>query len=124
MKRTRKYTTLLVSAATILAGFGMAACTHSGTPSKPFTPPPAPAFTAQDTDPVETRFFDCGDGDGNAPCVTWDENEWRLVVDYTPYSYVRLYQCTAEDGGKKLPCVWKDFDNQGKWIVFTAPRAE
>lgn len=49
---------------------------------------------------------DCGDTD-TFPCVTFDENEWRMVTGYAPnYRYVKLHKCTNEGGGKNLPCVY------------------
>lgn len=31
----------------------------------------------------------------------------------------RVVECKAEDGGPILPCVWKDKDQNGNYLLFT-----
>lgn len=64
---------------------------------------------------------DCGDVE-TFPCVTYDENEWRMVTEYAPnYRYVKLYKCANEGGGKNLPCVYvsKNRRDLSPYYVYT-----
>lgn len=57
-------------------------------------------------DPNMSRMVNCEDYDIQ-PCWTYDEGSYRIVLSYEPYKSVKLSLCAKEDGGPKLPCVWK-----------------
>ncbi len=57
-------------------------------------------------EPYMLRMVNCEDYDIQ-PCYTYDEGAYRMVYSYSPYKAVKLTKCTAEDGGKVLPCIWK-----------------
>jgi hypothetical protein len=57
-------------------------------------------------EPVMMRMVDCESYDIQ-PCYTYDDGAWRMVISYKPYRMVKLSVCKAEDGGPKLPCIWK-----------------
>lgn len=84
------------------------------------TPSTSPHVTQESREtqpqPVSARFFDCEDRQ-RIPCITFDEGEWRVVDSYSPYRFIPLPQCDAEDYPTVTPCVWKRPDANGKWIV-------
>lgn len=105
--------TILPFTATLVAGFGLAACTHSGEQATP-----APAV-AQEVAQTVRYLPDCED-EQTTPCVTLDEGTWREVTSYQPYGFKPLAVCDAEDYPTNLPCVWKHRHSQnGKWIVYS-----
>lgn len=61
---------------------------------------------------------DCEDTDDmKAVCVTFDEGEWRLMLSFKPYRYVKLNRC-AVISTKKLPCVVPHKMKSGKrWVA-------
>lgn len=90
--------------------------TGCSAPSKPQVP-----TVTRETQPrpVVSRLGDCEDMEGQTPCVTWDEGEWRVVKSYDPYSFEALPQCSAEDYPAIMPCVWKKKSAvDGKWLVY------
>lgn len=105
--------------AALVLGVSLAACTPPK--AQPLAEPiPSPSYPGRETQPqpVDTRFPDCGDSD--APCVTYDEGEMRLVGSYQPYAYTALPHCDAEDYPTNMPCVLKHQDRRARWIVLTA----
>ncbi len=64
-------------------------------------------------EPSMARMVNCEDYDIQ-PCFTYDEGHWRVVTSYSPYASYTLYKCTEEDGGAKLPCIWKDYNKVAK----------
>lgn len=112
MRRTILATCLVV---------GLTGCTPpKAQPVAKPTPSPSSPTQGRETQPqpVDTRFHDCGDGD--APCVTFDEGEMRLVGSYQPYAYTTLNRCDVEDYPTNMPCVLKNQDRSAQWIVLTA----
>lgn len=106
---------LIPAAATLVAGLGLAACTHSGEQ----TTPPAPTITVQEVTQTVRYLPDCED-EQTTPCVTLDEGTWREVTSYQPYKFDPLAVCDVEDYPTNVPCVWKKQHAQsGKWIVYT-----
>ena len=43
------------------------------------------------------------DNSPETPCISWDEQEWRLVASYDPYTFQVLPICPTEDSDR---CVW------------------
>lgn len=75
---------------------------------------------ATNANPYVVYLRDCGDTE-NFPCVTFDENEWRMVTGYQPFTYTVLNVCTNEDGSNNaLPCVYvsKNEDDLSPYYVF------
>lgn len=106
-----------ILATCLVAGLGLAGC----------TPTPRPTFQGRETQPqpIEGRFHDCGDGD--APCVTYDDGSegqgMYLVTSYQPFKATRLTVCDAEDYPTNMPCVWKDQDAKtGEWITLRSAK--
>lgn len=76
-----------------------------------------------DCEDVETPTF---------PCVTKDEDTWRIVKSVDPYRYTRTRLCVTEDeiGSRivnRLPCVWDTWSSgdgvpsgsvNRRWMVF------
>lgn len=108
------------------AVISLIACTPQASQPAPTPAPsvktPGPVEPVKVVEPVETRYVDCEDVDMPVkPCVTFDEDEWRVVTRYEPYTFIRINQCSHEDYPNNMPCVWKKQDQQGKWIVLTKP---
>jgi hypothetical protein len=63
--------------------------------------------------PHMARMVNCEDYDIQ-PCFTYDDGHWRVVTSYMPYASYTLYRCTEEDGGARIPCIWKDYNKVAK----------
>lgn len=68
------------------------------------------------TDPIQARLVDCEDFDVQ-PCWTVDDGAYRIVMSYKPYRSFKVSLCKAEDGGKKLPCLWRKNNKRSDGIV-------
>lgn len=115
------------------AGLALAACgvhpapqSSGSSPHVTASPTASPTYPGRETQPqpVEARFPDCGDG--NAPCVTYDDgpqgNGMYLVTSYQPYKATKIPTCDAEDYPTNMPCVWKHPDAKtGEWITLRKP---
>lgn len=86
---------------------------HAATPTMAVPTSGTMPYRQAYSEPTMYRLVNCEDYDIQ-PCYTYDEGQWRMVASYYPYKYVKLYKCTAEDGGKYLPCIWKDNNRVGK----------
>lgn len=112
-----------ILATCLVAGFGLAGCTPpKAQPVAVPTPSPSPTSHSRETQPqpIEVRFLDCGDGD--APCVTYDDGSQGtglyLVTSQQPFQATLMQACDAEDYPTNLPCVWKRQDAKtGEWIT-------
>lgn len=86
---------------------------HAATPTMAVPTSGTMPYVQAHTEPTMYRLVNCEDYDIQ-PCYTYDGGQWRMVVSYYPYKYVKLYKCTEEDGGKYLPCIWKDVNKVAK----------
>lgn len=114
--------------AALLLGLSLAACeVHPAPQSTPALPTPTPSPSPNretQPQPVEIRFPDCGDGD--APCVTYDDGDqgkgMYLISSYTPVFHgERINVCNAEDYPTNLPCVLRHQDPQDQWVTLRQP---
>lgn len=101
-------------AATILSVFTIGGCAgFFGTLPNPSVAAAPTVGSAVKSSTYQSAMVNCEDFDIQ-PCYTYDEGSWRIVLSYNPYKAVKAYDCTAEDGGKKLPCVWKQDNKKPK----------
>jgi hypothetical protein len=91
----------------------IAAISNHGADASGSMPSPHKPSVSVNADPLMARMVNCEDFDIQ-PCFTWDDGAWRIVLSYSPYKSVKAYDCTAEDGGKKLPCIWRDYNRPAK----------
>lgn len=72
-----------------------------------------PAFWEPREDgPVhQSSVADCEEVDLQ-PCVTFDENEWRMVLSYDPYAYRRIDACRPVE---HYPCLTRAADDTLIW---------
>ena len=95
----------------------LTACKPSQVPlTTPETPSVSQAGVGGDSHLVTLRFTgDCAqleDAFGKdekvetLPCVFDDNGQWKLVTDWDRQDHIKLYRCSAEDGGKQLPCIF------------------
>lgn len=69
--------------------------------------PPIVATLAPRHAPFMVEMPDCESRERTFPCVTLDEDEWRIVFAVRPYTYQPVTRCTSGRGiSRTYPCVW------------------
>lgn len=78
--------------------------------------PPPTMEQLNSADPYMAKALECKEYENHVtPCVRMVKGgKWEFVLSFYPSKIVKLNNCTAEDGGPKLPCIWQETNEKDK----------